>query len=351
MTRSDQQSDQRLDGRFALLGMLDEGAHGQVWRARDLATGDEVAVKILRPKSAASEEFLARFRRECRLLAELDHPGAVRILGTGQTPLGLPYVAMERVLGRTLSEMVERDGPIAPEPMAEYLAQIAAVLDAAHARGILHRDIKPSNIMVAREANRPPVVKVLDFGVAKIMGSDQVSATVVTTAGIAMGTPAYMSPEQAMGRPIEPASDIYSLGVTVFGALTGRLPFEGKNDLQTMLAHVRAEIPRFFERNPGSRVPVAVEAVVRRALAKGPADRPPSASEFARLFASAVADPNASRANEDHSNLGETTKSVPILDLGARGVTSAAEPRVPLFWVGTLLAVIVVGAALATYLA
>lgn len=282
-----------LDGRFRIDELLSQGAGGQVFRGTDLTSGGPVAVKILHPSSAGSEEFLSRFRRECRLLVELDHPNAVRVFGNGITPDKLPYVAMELVTGKTLSTLVAERGCLPPEEMADFLSQIADVLDTAHAKSVLHRDIKPGNIMITATPDGHAVAKVLDFGIAKIMGNDLINATVVTTAGIAVGTPAYMSPEQAMGKPLDAYSDIYSLGVTVFAALTGQLPFEGKNDLQTMLAHVRAEIPRFADKNPANRVPVPVEGVVRAAMAKTPTDRPASAGEFARRFHQALTQPES----------------------------------------------------------
>ncbi|MFO0947681.1 MAG: serine/threonine-protein kinase [Planctomycetota bacterium] len=332
-----------LDGRFQIEELLSQGAGGQVFRGTDLVNGEPIAVKILHPASARSEEFLSRFRRECRLLVELDHPNAVRVHGSGITPEGLPYVAMELVGGKTLSGLVGEKGSLSAEEMAVYLAQIAEVLDAAHAKNVLHRDIKPGNIMIMAAPDGKPIVKVLDFGIAKIMGNDQMNATVVTTAGIAVGTPAYMSPEQAMGKPLGVPSDIYSLGITVFAALTGQLPFEGKNDLQTMLAHVRAEIPRFADKNPANRVPVAVEGVVRSALAKPPEDRPASAGDFARRFADALLRREPERVLREEQR--PARQLAPILvsppASASRGNTAEIQP-----WMLAIIAAAIVGGVL-----
>lgn len=335
-----------LDHRFEIEEAIAEGSFGRVYRGFDRDTNAPIAIKILNAQSANNDEFLSRFRRECRLLMELDHPNAIRVYGTGMTPEGQPYVAMELVQGQTLSERVSRSGPIDPETMADYLSQIGSVLDLAHARNVLHRDIKPGNIMI-HQSDEGETIKVLDFGIAKIMGSDQSNATVVTTAGIAVGTPTYMSPEQAMGQPLEPASDIYSLGVTVYSTLTGAVPFSGKNDLQTMLAHVRSEIPRFAEKNPRNQVPLAVEAVVRQAMAKSPSDRPPTAGEFARLFADALHNPQPVTLEPTQKSLAELLK-VPAPDSAAG---PAAEPaNVPPLAIAAVVGAILAGVALALLL-
>ena len=281
-----------VDGRFRVEQKLAEGASGKVYRAIDLESGAPVALKILHPQSARSSDLVARFSRECRLLADLDHANAVCIYGAGLTQEQLPYVAMELVQGRTLSQIVAEEGPIDPRRMCDYLFQIADVLEAAHARQILHRDLKPGNIMLGTGAAGTETVKVLDFGMAKLLGTDQFNATVVTQAGTTVGTPEYMSPEQAMGRALGPATDVYALGVTLYAVLTGAVPFQGSNYLQTMLAHVQEPIPRFSAKNSKNTVPLSVEGIVRHAMAKEPADRPASPGELARLFADAVDHPD-----------------------------------------------------------
>lgn len=279
-----------LDGRFRVEGFLARGANGDLYRAVQLSNQRPVAIKFLKASGGAAAEFAARFRRECRLLHELDHPAAVRVHGAGIAEGDRPWVAMELLEGRTLAALVERNGPMSPEALADVLDQVADCLDAAHERNIVHRDIKPGNLMLSLGENGRLAVKVLDFGVAKILGKDETNATVVTCAGIAVGTPEYMSPEQALGRAVDGRSDVYSLGVTLFAALTARLPFDGKNALQVMLAHVRDPIPTFQQVAPKFAVPAAVERVVREAMAKEPAERPATAGELARRFRSALAE-------------------------------------------------------------
>jgi serine/threonine-protein kinase len=229
----------------------------------------------------------------------LEHPNAVRIISTGVTSDKLPYVAMEFVEGRTLSRIIQDEGPMTAVEVADWLAQVADLLDAAHAKSIVHRDIKPGNIMLCRNAAGRLTVKVLDFGFAKALDADEDGGAAATQAGVAVGTPAFMSPEQVAGAPVTPQSDIYSLGVTLFAALTGHPPFEESNPVHTMMAHVRSGIPRFSDKHPGNAVPASIEAVVRRALAKAPADRPATAGELARLFQEALTNPQARPPERD----------------------------------------------------
>lgn len=277
-----------LDGRFELGESIAKGTSARVYRGTDRKNGQPVAIKVLHPRTASSEEFSARFQRECRLLLGLEHPNAVRIVGTGVTSDNLPYVAMELVEGRTLSRIIQDEGPLSAADVAGWLAQVADLLDAAHAKSIIHRDIKPGNIMLRRDSAGRLEAKVLDFGFAKALDADEEGGAAATQAGVAVGTPAFMSPEQVAGATVTPQSDIYSLGVTLFAALTGHPPFEESNPVHTMMAHVRSGIPRFADKHPGNAVPASVEAVVRRAMAKAPADRPASAGELARLFQTAL---------------------------------------------------------------
>ncbi|MGL5095996.1 MAG: serine/threonine-protein kinase, partial [Planctomycetia bacterium] len=197
-----------VDGRFQVERDVGRGATGMVYQAKDLSNGRTVAIKVLHASTAANEEFVARFERECRLLRALDHVNAVRVIHTGMASERLPYVAMEFVAGNTLVELVHKHGPQTAERVGTFLRDIAAVLDVAHEKDIIHRDLKPGNIMLHVDENGREIVKVLDFGLAKILHADPDNDTVVTTAGIAMGTPEYMSPEQAMGKPLDKLSDI-----------------------------------------------------------------------------------------------------------------------------------------------
>lgn len=277
-----------LAGRFTVGERIGAGATGCVYRGTDIERDQPVAIKVLVVPKQRPDEFVARFRRECRLMGDLCHPCVPQIFATGITERGEPFVAMELIDGTTLAEQVERHGPLAAPAIAAILRPLAECLDAAHGWGIIHRDIKPGNVVLAADRER---VWLLDFGVAKIAASPDAVASVVTMAGLAVGTPEFMSPEQALGRPVDARSDIYSLGVTLYAALVGRLPFDAANPLQIMLAHVKGEIPPFVARNPTNQVPASVEAVVRRAMAKDPADRFATAGDLASAFANALTEP------------------------------------------------------------
>ena len=223
---------------YRLLDRLGEGGMGVVYRAEDLRLGREVAVKLLRTEATASPEWLGRFEREARLASSLQHPHICTIHELGEHD-GQPFIAMERLEGMTIRRLVE-DGPISPPRVLEFARQIADALDAAHRRGIIHRDIKPANLFVTYGDH----VKVLDFGLAKTTPGDEpltatavraasaptlgVAAADLTKTGVTVGTAAYMSPEQALGSPLDARTDLFSLGSVLYEMATGRRAFAGE---------------------------------------------------------------------------------------------------------------------------
>lgn len=281
-----------LDGRFQIEHRIPASNGGDLYTATDLETGDRVAVKVLRPGASESNESLARRLQEFRLLRNMNHRNSVQVIQTGLCDNNLFYAAMEYITGRTLSQIVMEDGPISAEKAADYLDQLADVLDKAHAAGIIHRGIKPGNIVIQQDEQGDHIVKLMGFVSAKVLSKEVNEAEKLTQAGTTIGTPAYMSPEQAMGRRITKLSDIYSAGVTLYAVLTGSLPFDEKNDVKTLMAHVKAPIPAFAQKNPQVNVPLGVERVVRQAMAKEPAYRPMSVGELARMFREAVTYPD-----------------------------------------------------------
>jgi len=270
--------------RYLLESRIATGGMGEVWRARDTTLGRTVAVKVLKREFADDPSFRSRFETEARHAASLHHPGiaAVYDFGEAQSVDGSgvprPYLVMELVEGQPLSALLRPGSPMDPGAAAALMAQAADAIAAAHAAGIVHRDVKPANLLVTPDRQ----VKVTDFGIAR--AADSVS---LTQTGQVMGTPQYLSPEQARGSTATEASDVYSLGVVAYECLAGRRPFDAGSPVATALAHLNQEPPAL----PAS-VPAPLAAVVMRALAKDPAERYAGAG----ALAAALRDPAGSGA-------------------------------------------------------
>lgn len=252
---------------------------GTVYRARHTSLNRTVAIKILKAEYAQETEVVERFMREAKTMARLRHKGACVIFDAGQLPDARPFMVMEYVEGKTLSDVLAAEGRFTPARAVQIAIEICAVLDAAHACGIIHRDLKPSNIMLGAGG-----VSVLDFGIAKVFAPDaEATRTFATTdTGLLIGTPRYMSPEQCTGEDVSPASDLYSVGVLLYEMLAGRPPFtdalatsvliKQATQAPTSLAVLRPELPR------------ALVVAVHKLLAKRAAQRPRSAAESSRLL-------------------------------------------------------------------
>jgi hypothetical protein len=243
---------------------------GRVYLARDEVLNRDVALKVLRDRYAESEEFVERFRREARSAAALSHPNVVSVYDLGRSGDGTYLIAMEYVPGGTLKDRVDADGPLDPGAAAELGSQVAEALGAAHERGVIHRDVKPQNILLTASGD----AKVADFGIARATAAATISQT-----GRILGTARYMSPEQAMGKPVGPASDLYSLGVVLYEALTGETPFEAETLVAIAVKH--AEEPPRPPKGVNSGVSEGMNALVLRLLAKKPEDRYADAAELA----------------------------------------------------------------------
>ncbi|MFI7636986.1 serine/threonine-protein kinase [Nonomuraea sp. NPDC049400] len=256
----------RLRNRYLLLSRIAAGGMGEVWRARDELLGREVAVKILRSHIYADPTFRERFRNEARLTAALADPGVAQIFDYGEQS-DLAYLVMELVHGEPLSAILARNGAIGPEVTLDVVHQTAKALHVAHSAGIIHRDIKPGNLLVTSEG----AIKVTDFGIARAL-----EAAPVTQTGTVLGTAQYVSPEQAQGFTLTPATDLYSLGVVAYECLAGRAPFQADSQVAIALLHLN-ELPPPL----GVDVPTPVRELVMALLAKDPARRPASALEVA----------------------------------------------------------------------
>ncbi|MEU4569239.1 protein kinase [Micromonospora sp. NPDC023956] len=260
-----------LSGRYRLDERVATGGMGDVWRASDVVLGRQVAVKVLLPALVSDPDFIARFRAEARMMAALRHPGIVQVYDCGQDELPeggtADYLVMEFVQGRPLSRRIEADGTLGVAETMSVVAQAAEALHAAHTGGIVHRDVKPSNLMVQESG----AVVLVDFGVAR-----STNVTSITSTNAVPGTALYMAPEQAAGRPVSAATDIYALGAVAYCCLTGGPPFTGDNPLQVAVRHLDDEPPPL-----PTEIPAPVRDLVFRALAKDPAERYASGAEMA----------------------------------------------------------------------
>jgi serine/threonine protein kinase len=259
-----------LDNRYDVGRTLGSGGMGEVFLARDRVLGRDVALKVLRTQFAGDSEFAERFKREARSAASLSHPNIVQVYDRGDTEDGSSYIAMEYVPGGTLKEKIVGDGPMGAREAAALGAQVAEALEAAHERSMVHRDIKPQNVLLTDRGD----AKVADFGIARAGSSVTISRT-----GSVMGTAGYMSPEQALGQPATPKSDLYSLGVVLFEALTGELPYTADNPIAVSMKHVNEPVRPPRELDP--TIPEGMNALVTRLMAKNPEDRYASADELA----------------------------------------------------------------------
>jgi beta-lactam-binding protein with PASTA domain/tRNA A-37 threonylcarbamoyl transferase component Bud32 len=261
-----------FNDRYELHRKLARGGMSDVYLARDLLLDRPVAVKVLFPEYARDPTFVERFRREARAAANLNHPNIVAIYDWGEQS-GTYFIVMEYVEGRSLSDIIRADGPLHPRRSAEITADVAAALGFAHRNGVVHRDVKPGNVIISPSGQ----VKVADFGIAQAIsgGADQSN---LTQAGAVMGTATYFSPEQAQGKPVDPRSDLYSLGCVLFEMLTTRPPFGGDTPVAIAYQHVQSPAP--LPSASGVMVPSALEAITMQLLAKDPGDRYASAEDL-----------------------------------------------------------------------
>ena len=269
-----------LDDKYRLEKRLGVGGMGTVYRATHLLIDRPVAVKVLNPRFVEDEAAQVRFRREAKAAGRLQHTNAVGVTDFGRTADGYVYIVMELLEGRTLREVLAKEAPLDTARSVSLMLQTSAAVAAAHEAGIIHRDLKPANIFVVRSADAPAVVKVLDFGIAKLAAEslDDDDPKSLTLIGVMIGTPRYMSPEQCDGADLTPASDVYSLGVILYELLSGVVPFSGASPLAIAMKHA-SEAPRPLREFVPS-IPLPLEQVVLHALEKRPEDRPANAAEF-----------------------------------------------------------------------
>jgi serine/threonine-protein kinase len=280
-------------GRYEAKRLLGEGGMGRVYLAREYDPDRHVVVKVMHEHLVDDPKFRERFQRETRTLARLKHPQVVKLLDVSLDDPGGPCLVMEYIRGVGLDELLKANKKFSPARVCRIITQLCEVLQEAHDLNIIHRDLKPANLMVINADTPEEQVKVMDFGLAKIVDPHRTLSKVTdTSVEFAVGTPSYISPEQVRGEEIDHRADLYSVGVIAYELLSGQLPFHRATNMDMILAHATEEVPTFKDLGLRSWVPRAVEQVVMSCLEKDPAERPQSARELAELFESALAHPN-----------------------------------------------------------
>jgi serine/threonine protein kinase len=274
-----------LDGRYLIEEHLATGGMGAVFRARHVYMRKDVALKVLRPDLSASAELVERFRRESEIAASLEHDHIVRVTDFGRSPEGWLFLAMELLFGESLFDRLRREGFLPPDEAVTILWQVCAGLEVAHARGVVHRDLKPENVFLARTPGGREVAKILDFGIAKMADPSEVGAT---QAGMVVGTPEYLSPEQATGSAVDGRADLYTVGLIAWRALTGRHPFKADDPRSLLMMQATRPVPPLTEPRPDLAELPALVAAVAKACEKDPSLRYQTAGELKEDLARAL---------------------------------------------------------------
>jgi tRNA A-37 threonylcarbamoyl transferase component Bud32 len=316
----------KLSGRYRLEAKLGSGGMSTVYLARDETLDRQVAVKVMHREMSEQEDQLERFRQEARAVAKISHPNVVSVIDAGEDG-GHPYIVFEYVEGETLKQRISRIGALDVQEAIAYAIEIARGLSIAHARNLVHRDIKPQNVLIDDEGR----AKLTDFGISRQLEQDGMTAT-----GRVLGTTDYVAPEQAMGRPVDPRSDIYSLGVVLYEMLTGQVPFQADSQVGVAMKHVNEDLPDVQRRRP--EVSAAVALVVERATAKEPGERYQSVGEMTDDLETAL-EVEAARAGGTH---GEATSVLDALPPPKRKLAG----RTRWSWAAIALLVLVGGGAL-----
>ena len=364
---------QVLDSRYRLTALVGRGGMGAVFRAEHVTIRRPVAVKLLVPSLAAIPELARRFEREAFAIGRIDHPNCVSVTDFGRLGDGSLYLVMEYLPGRSLADAIEGEGRIAARRALHILRHVLRGLGHAHQAGIVHRDVKPENVILVEQDGVPDFAKVLDFGIARVLGQDLPdagdSSDRLTQAGVAFGTPAYMSPEQAIGDPVDPRADLYSATVMLFEMVTGRPPFYSPDKLELLGMHATRPPPGLSDSRPDLIIPPALDDLVAVGLSKRPAERFPDAETYIATIEACLLERMdgdfaypALRDDTEPVALSRSTGGVrrPLTPLGPLATPSAGVPRVPAPGIGgairrhplvtSALAAAAAGAAIAAYL-
>ncbi len=295
---TDEHIGQMVANKFRIEKLIGEGGMGKVYRARIVALEKPVVLKVLRRALLSDGRTVARFRREAQAASRLSHPNSINVLDFGETDSGEHYIAMELVDGKDLHQILSTEWPLPEARVIRIVSQVLSALSEAHSAGIIHRDLKPENIMVEQLRDEPDFVKVLDFGIAKIVDASPEDGP-LTRAGFVCGTPEYMSPEQAGGGDLDARSDLYAVGVLLYQLSTGLLPFDAASGAAFAAKHLTEPPIPPSRRRPGVQLSSALEKIVLKALSKNPADRPQTADAFKAELLALLEQPASPRLHLD----------------------------------------------------
>lgn len=313
-----------LADRYHLTEIIGKGGMGVVYLARHEMMDRLVALKMLQAELTQDEMSVKRFQQEAKAASHLNHPHLITLHDFGILPTGQPFLVMEYLQGVSLLDVLRSEGPLEPKRAVKIFSEVADGLYHAHKVGILHRDLKPSNIILINNQGDRDFVKIVDFGLAKLMPWSGKESQHLTKTGEVFGSPIYMSPEQCMGKQLWPTSDIYSLGITLFEALTGKPPFRGANSIQTASKHMTEAPPRLVDIRPDLPLPEGLEKVVQKCLNKNPDDRFQDMAEFKDALQAAL---NTDRV-EMPASLMVSTRAIPAISPQSQAV-SAIRKAVP----------------------
>ena len=285
----------KLIGKYDILSVLGTGGMGVVYKGRQDVMDRIVAIKMLQAHHLSDSMSVKRFQQEGKATCRLNHPHIITVYDFGISKSGQPYIVMDYLEGKPLSDIIREEGQVGVDRAVNIIRQAAEALGHAHKQGVLHRDLKPSNIVLTEYEGEKDYVKVVDFGVAKLLEDGNTEGQKLTQMGEVCGSPVYMSPEQCQGLPLDKRSDIYSMGILLYETLTNRLPLLGKTMVETMSKHIEAPPSPFSEVRPDLYIPERLEQVVLRALEKKPEKRQQSMEQLATELDMAIPKPGRSQ--------------------------------------------------------
>lgn len=327
-----------ISERCLVESIIGEGGMGVVYKAWEDKSKQGVAVKVLRQQFVEDELAVKRFKHEAIAASRLSHPHIVALHDYGSTSDGYLFMVMEIIDGKSLAQVVRDKRQLAVVRTVNVITQVCDALEHAHQRGVIHRDLKPGNIMLTQFENEQDYVKLVDFGIAKLLVNDGELETGIEQKGEVLGSPLYMSPEQCLGRNLDGRSDIYSLGIVMYETLTGKVPHIGKTAHETIEMQIQKDPLPFNAKRPDLYIPEPIEAVVFKALAKDPAARQQTMKEFADELRSAL--------EKSHDSLEKRTSSGISKISRVQPAPSNNQNKIIAVVIGFVIALVLAGVAL-----